>query len=295
MNEFNMPVRSVADTALWVAYFRALENERPDALFRDPFAKQLAGERGFHIANNLRDGNKQEWVWVARTYLCDQFLSREIQDGTDLVLNLAAGLDTRPYRMNVPSSLKWVEVDLPDIISYKEEILAREKPKCQLQRIALDLSDREARRRVFTQLDLQASKVAVLAEGLLIYLTTQQVAELARDLSKNQHFHSWVIDLASPMQLKFMQWTMGKELSQGGAAFKFGPPEGPEFFRPCGWEVSDVQGLLKTAAQFKRAPEGVTPSMDEPKGPMGKRQWSGVCLFHKSTFQLKNQEIGVQS
>ncbi len=289
MNELNMPVRSVADTALWVAYFRALENERPDALFRDPFAKQLAGERGFHIANTLRDGNKQEWVWVARTYLCDQFLSREIQAGTDLVLNLAAGLDTRPYRMDLPSSLKWVEVDLPDIISYKEEILARERPKCQLQRIALDLSDREARRRVFTQLDLQASKVAVLAEGLLIYLTNEQVAELAQDLANPTHFHSLVIDLASPMQLKFMQWTMGKQLSEGNATFKFGPPEGPDFFRQYGWEPKDVQGLLKTAALFKRSPEGIAPSMDEPKGPMGKRQWSGVCLFHKNPVPLTNQ------
>lgn len=282
MNELNMPVRSVADTALWVAYFRALENERPDALFRDPFAKRLAGERGFHIANTLRDGNKQEWIWVARTYLCDQFLTREIREGTDLVLNLAAGLDTRPYRMDLPPSLKWVEVDLPDIISYKEEILWHEKPKCQLQRIAVDLSDREARRKVFARVDPEGSKIAVLAEGLLIYLTTEQVAELALDLSEREHFHSWVLDLASPMQLKFMQWTMGKELSHGGAPFKFGPPEGPEFFRPYRWEAKDVQGLLKTAAQFKRSPEGMTPSIDEPKGPMGKRQWSGVCLFHKS-------------
>lgn len=282
MNERNMPVRSVADTALWVAYFRALENERPDALFRDPYAKQLAGERGFHIANTLRDGTAQEWIWVARTYLCDQFLSREIRQGTDLVLNLAAGLDTRPYRMDLPPSLKWVEVDLPDIISYKEEILGHEKPKCRLQRIALDLSDREARRRILTQLDLEGRKIAILAEGLLIYMTTEQVAELAQDLSEKEHFHSWVIDLASPMHLKFMQWTMGKQLGEGGAALQFAPPEGPEFFRPYGWETKDVQGLLKTAAQFKRAPEGSTPSMEEPKGPMGRLQWSGVCLFHKS-------------
>jgi methyltransferase (TIGR00027 family) len=283
MSGRNMPVRTVADTALWVAYFRALETERPDAIFRDPYAKRLAGERGFQIAKTLRDGDKQEWVWTARTYLCDQFLSREISQGADLVLNLAAGLDARPYRMDLPESLRWVEVDLPDMISYKEEVLAKDEPKCRLERIALDLSDRKARRELFMRLDLAANRIAVLAEGLLIYLNPEDVARLARDLSQNENFYSWIIDLASPVHLKFMQWTMGKELSQGGAALKFAPREGPEFFRPYGWEATDVEGLLKTAAKFKRSPDGASPALDEPKGPMGRRQWSGVCLFHKSS------------
>ena len=85
MSEPISTVRNISDTARWVAYFRARETERPDALFRDPYAERLAGKRGFHIANNLRDGNKQEWAWVARTYLFDQFLSREIQEGATLV------------------------------------------------------------------------------------------------------------------------------------------------------------------------------------------------------------------
>ena len=105
-------VRSISDTARWVAYFRALETERPDALFRDPYAERLAGAHGFQIASTLPDGNKHEWAWVARTYLFDQFLSRAIHDGADLVVNLAAGLDARPYRMNLPATLQWVEVDL---------------------------------------------------------------------------------------------------------------------------------------------------------------------------------------
>lgn len=278
-----MPVRNVADTALWVAYFRALETARPDAIFCDPYAKRLAGERGFEIAKTLRDGDKQEWMWMARTYLCDQFLNREISKGADLVLNLAAGLDARPYRLDLPERLKWVEVDLPDVIAYKEEILGEEQPNCHLERVALDLSDQKARRKLFTQLDHQAKKIAVLTEGLLIYLNNEEVASFAQDLSQNEHFRSWIIDLASPVHLKFMQWTMGKELSQAGASLKFAPPEGPDFFRQYGWKARDVQGLLRTAAKFKRSPEGVTPPIDEPKGPMGRRQWSGVCLFHKSS------------
>lgn len=282
MIESDLPVRSIADTALWVAYFRARENERSDALFRDPYAERLAGERGFQIANNLRDGNKQQWVWAARTYLCDQFVSREIAAGADLVLNLAAGLDARPYRMDLPAALRWVEVDLPEIISYKQEILSSEKPRCQLERVSLDLSDRAARVNLLSRLDPDARKIAVLAEGLLIYLTNDQAGALATDLAGRSHFQSWIIDLASPIQLKFMQWTMGKQLSGGGATLKFAPPEGADFFRVYGWQPEEVQGLQKTAARFNRLPAEMPPPPDEPKGPMGRLQWSGVCLLRKS-------------
>src|SRR6202521_2424018 len=158
MNEKNLSVRGVSDTARWVAYFRALETRRPDALFRDPYAERLAGAHGFQIANTLPDGNKHEWAWVARTYLFDQFLSRAIQDGADLVVNLAAGLDARPYRMHLPNTLQWVEVDLPEIVAYKEEILADEKPRCRLERISLDLSEVPARCDLFAQLDGRATK-----------------------------------------------------------------------------------------------------------------------------------------
>jgi methyltransferase (TIGR00027 family) len=282
MNELNSSVRNISDTARWVAYFRARETERCDALFRDPYAERLAGDRGFQIANTLPDGNKHEWAWVARTYLFDKFLLGEIHKGVDLVVNLAAGLDARPYRMDLPATLRWVEVDLPEIVSYKEEILGNEKPGCQLERIALDLSDRTARHKLFADLDQRAKKIVVLTEGLLIYFTSEQVGSLARDLAAGEHFQSWVIDLASPGQLKLMQRTTGEQLSEAGAAFRFGPAEGPNFFVPHGWEPKDVQGLLKTAAQFKRSPKGLLPLVLDPRGAPGKFPWTGVCLLMKA-------------
>jgi methyltransferase (TIGR00027 family) len=274
-------VRGVSDTARWVAYFRAQETRRADALFRDPFAERLAGERGFHLANTLADGNKHEWAWVARTYLFDQFLSGAIQDGADLVVNLAAGLDARPYRMDLPANLQWVEVDLPDIVSYKEEILAGEKPRCRLERVVLDLSDVPGRRKLFSELDSRAHNIVVACEGLLIYFSSDEVASLAEDLAAGPHFRSWIIDLASPGQLRLMQGTTGKQLSEAGAAFKFGPPEGADFFVPAGWEPKAVHGLLKTAAQFKRAPAELLSLLPEPKGKLGNYPWTGVCLLNK--------------
>jgi methyltransferase (TIGR00027 family) len=281
MTQLTSTVRGISDTARWVAYFRARETERTDALFRDPYAERLAGTHGFQIANTLPDGNKHEWAWVARTYLFDQFLSRAIHDGADLVVNLAAGLDARPYRMNLPATLQWVEVDLPDIVSYKEEILGNEKPRCRLERVSLDLSDIARRRALFAELDARAAKVVVASEGLLIYFTSEEVGSLATDLAGAKHFQSWIIDLASPGQLRLMQRTTGKQLSEAGAAFKFGPSEGAHFFARYGWEAKDVHGLLKTAAQFKRAPVELLSLLPEPKGNPGNYPWTGVCLLDK--------------
>lgn len=280
-DKLDSAVRSISDTARWVAYFRARETERPDALFRDPYAERLAGKRGFDIANTLPDGNKNEWAWVARTYLFDTFLLRQFHEGADLVVNLAAGLDARPYRMELPPAVHWVEVDLPEIVTYKEEILAGEKPKCSLERISLDLSDLEPRRLLFAELGRKATKIVIISEGLLIYFTPEEVAALARDLAAGSSYQSWIVDLASPGQLKLMQATTGAQLSEAGAAFKFGPPEGPNFFASFGWDPVDVQGLLKTAAQFKRSPKGLLPLVADAKGAPGEFPWTGVCLLKR--------------
>ena len=113
-------IRNISDTALLAAVYRARETERQDALFSDPFARRLAGERGEQIAKSMPFSDSNTWAWVVRTYLYDQFIAEQCQQGVNMVVNLAAGLDTRPYRMTLPASLQWVEVDLPGILSYKE-------------------------------------------------------------------------------------------------------------------------------------------------------------------------------
>jgi methyltransferase (TIGR00027 family) len=279
MNETNSTIRNISDTARWVAYFRARETQRPDALFRDPYAERLAGERGFQIANSLPEEKNHEWAWVARTYLFDTFLVRELKAGADLVLNLAAGLDARPYRMELPPSLHWIEVDLPETLAYKEEILENERPRCHLERVSLDLADLRARRLLFSDLQKLGKNIVVMTEGILIYLTSPDVESLATDLAARANFQSWIIDLASPGQIKLMQQTTGVQLVEAGAAFQFGPQEGPNFFVPYGWQPTDVQGLLNTAAQFKRSPAGLRPIVADVNGAPGSFPWTGVCLL----------------
>src|SRR5260370_2414342 len=176
-------IRKISDTACWAAIYRARETDRTDALFRDPFARRLAGTRGDQIANTIPYGNKNVWSWVTRTYLFDQFIAEQIQEGADMVVNLAAGLDARPYRMALPSSLQWVEVDLPEILTYKEEILAGEKPISALERVRLDLSNVSDRRELFSKLGQSAKRALLVSERFLTYLAPDEVGALAKDLA----------------------------------------------------------------------------------------------------------------
>jgi methyltransferase (TIGR00027 family) len=275
-------IRNVSDTALWVAVYRARESERPDALFNDPFAARLAGERGVKIVESLPSQAKHGWPMVARTWLGDRMIEECLDAGVDTVVNLAAGLDARPYRMSLPTGLAWIEVDLPDILAYKSEILRDASPTCRLERIECDLSDDGARRALFESLGRRSRNALVITEGLIIYLEPEKVDSLAKDLSAAAGFGRWMTDLASPSLLEMMRKQMGERLAQ--APMKFGPPEGPAYFRPFGWRLLQVRSYFKTAAKLGRLPWYMRPFalLPESKTPWASRTpWGGLCLFEK--------------
>ncbi|HEY6904737.1 MAG TPA: SAM-dependent methyltransferase [Candidatus Acidoferrales bacterium] len=278
------PIRHISDTALWVAVYRARESERSDAVFRDPFARKLAGEHGEEIAAAMPFAERHAWSYIARTWLVDLAIERQVLQGADMVVNLAAGLDSRPYRMSLPSSLKWIEVDLPDLLTYKKRVLAAESPRCALERVALDLTNVAARRELFNQLGREAKRVVVVAEGLIIYFNAVEVAELARDLAAPSSFQTWILDLASPALLNMLQKKIGGPLGQVGSPLKFAPWEGPEFFVPYGWKPVETRSLLHTAAKLKRLSFGMRllSLLPDPAGRKPDKPWGGVCVLENN-------------
>jgi methyltransferase (TIGR00027 family) len=277
-------VRDISDTARWAAFHRAVETERADAVFRDPLARRLAGSRGEEMYQALEAGNRPSWPWVVRTYLYDHFIADHVAKGADMVVNLAAGLDARPFRMALPESLQWVEIDLPGILDYKEDVLRDQTPRCALERVRLDLADEPARREIFDRLGERAKKAVIVTEGLLIYLTASQVAALARDLAHTPSFQSWIIDLASPGLVAMLNRHLQQPLGQAGAQLQFGPEEGPFFFNPHGWKPADVRPLLQTAAKLKRLPfwMRLLALLPASNGRQGRRPWGAVCLLARS-------------
>jgi len=278
-------IRNVSDTARWVAAYRAMETARPDALFKDPFAHRLMGERGPLIAKEMQKSIGVTWPFVSRTVVFDELIMEEVAAGCDLVVNLAAGLDARPYRMTLPPSLMWVEIDLPGIIDEKEKILRDDKPVCKLERIRLDLANVAQRRKVFADLGALSRRALVLSEGLTIYLAQDDVSVLARDLSNVPSFSRWITDLTSPGLLRMMLGRgMGRQLSDAGAPFKFAPQDGPDFFTRHGWRATDVRSLITTAGKLGRLnfPLNILWRIPNSGTFKASRPWSAVLLLERS-------------
>jgi methyltransferase (TIGR00027 family) len=249
------PVRNVSDTARWVAIYRAMETERPDALFNDPYARRLGGERGEAIVRAMPQGRSMSWPLVVRTVVMDEIIERCVAEGAATVLNLAAGLDARPYRMDLPHHLRWLHVDMPEMVDYFRTQMAGETPRCQLEFVPADLRDAATRREVFARAAAHGPVLAI-TEGLLIYLEPGDVTALARDLHDVARARWWLTDLASPMLLKFLERRWTPTLRAGNAPFRFGPSEGTAFFAPHGWKEAEFRSTWDESFRIHRTMPG---------------------------------------
>jgi methyltransferase (TIGR00027 family) len=247
-----LEIRSVSDTAIWVAHYRAVETGRADAMFRDPFARLLTGERGGQIARTFgRFGRYTEWIVLTRTVIIDDFIMEAIRGGVDAVINLGAGLDTRPYRLDLPPSFQWVEADQPHVVEFMNESLKDHAPRCRLQRVAVDLSDPVARRKLLAGAAPEAKRILVLTEGVVPYLTEEQVAGLAADLASLPRFAFWLVEYFSPRVYPYLRAT-GRSRKMVNAPFRFYPREWEAFFRKNGWVRQETHYSSEVGQRFGR-------------------------------------------
>ncbi len=258
---------------------RATESARPDALFSDPLAERLAGEHGRAIVERVPRSTRNGWWLVARTKIIDDAITEAIAAGCDRVLNLAAGLDTRPYRLDLPPDFTWVEADLPKLLTEKTQLLADQAPRCRLTRTAVDLSAPQARDAFLNEALAGATKVLVLTEGLLMYLDDSDVVALSEAI-KRPEVAWWMLDFAFPGLRKMMNKKMAGMLEN--APFKFAPANGVAYFEDLGWRTVKVESNLDAAHRFRRLPLFMRPAtwlpQTDPRHP-GRRPWGAVALL----------------
>ncbi|WP_096288023.1 class I SAM-dependent methyltransferase [Mycobacterium ahvazicum] len=272
-------ITHVSDTARWTALHRATESARPDALFHDSLAGMLAGEHGRAIVANLPRSTRNGWWLVARTKLIDDAITEAIANGCDRVLNLAAGLDTRPYRLDLPADFGWVEADLPALLAEKTQVLADQTPRCRLSRTAVDLADPRARDAFLDDALDGARKALVLTEGLVVYLDEADVVSLSQAISRPE-VAWWMLDFAGPGLRKMMNKKMPGILEN--APFLFAPENGVAYFEELGWRTVEVESLLVAAHRFRRLPMimrlAARLPQPDPRHP-GSRPWSAAALL----------------
>lgn len=249
--EKNPLVQDVSDTAFWVAAYRGLESDRPNPLFLDPLAKRLAGAHGLKITQELGTWWTVGWSVVLRTVVIDSLIRTCIEEGIDTVLNLGAGLDTRPYRLDLPTSLVWIEADFPKLLDYKIESLRDQHPRCIVEHHKIDLADDAARRALLDAVQARSRKFVVLTEGVVPYLPESTVATLADDLRHLPACRYWIVDYFAPRVLN-QRSRMKKHLQN--VPFLYKPADWQNFFAAKGWDVREMRFLIEEGMRLGRMP-----------------------------------------
>jgi len=242
---------NIADTAFWIAGFRAQETERPDAVFNDTLAKKLGGDRGVKMVANTPNSEQMAFAMVIRTSSIDRLVGIAVNKGVDTVINLGAGLDTRPYRLQLPAKLHWIEVDFEGIIDYKNKLLKDEKPACTIRRIAFDLSDRHGRKKLFAELGSKTQNALVITEGVIAYLKNEDASQLSQDIFAVPTFKYWVHDFSKG---GFRKRGHAKEKAKllKNTPFLFDVADPIPFFEKDGWKISEKINILDEADRVGR-------------------------------------------
>jgi methyltransferase (TIGR00027 family) len=258
-------LRAVAQTARWTAAARARETERPDRLFSDPFAGLLAGTDGpallrhFHTAHAAEDGNP---FLPIRTRWFDDFLRASVTSGRQVV-GLGVGLDSRAYRLSWPPGTVMFEVDQPELLSYKNELLAAEGSGagCQRRMVPVDLAQDWRARLLDAGYDPHDRSVW-FAEGLLFYLPDQLAGQTVE----------WAAELACPgsrlavdligtgvFRLRYLR-TFLRRLERAGSPWRFATDEPARFVAERGWRVDELTEPGDPGANYGRWPERANTS-----------------------------------
>jgi len=274
---------SVGSTALFVAAARALEAQKPHPVAVDPFAEIFCRAVGGQWAD-LLDGAAPDHALRSefgahfvnfqgvRTKYFDTYFVKAAAAGVRQIVLLAAGLDSRAYRLDCPDETVVFELDQPQVLEFKRAALAGVRPTSERREVAVDLRDDWPRALLEHGFD-PSSPSAWIAEGLLIYLPATAQVQLFAGIDALSARHSHVaVEEAMPMDpaeftAKQQEEKRGDSSARGGPFFQLVYNEqcepAAQWFGARGWR-SDMTPL----PNFLRAHGRPVPGPDSDAGAM---------------------------
>ncbi|MCG3749908.1 SAM-dependent methyltransferase [Amycolatopsis sp. Poz14] len=244
----------VGKTAVGVAGLRALESGRPDRLFDDPYAGAF-----FHAGRAIFEGRERHhelgMVFAHQVAIRTRFFDDFVSGGTQTVL-LAAGLDARAFRLDWPDGARVFEVDLPDVLAFKETVLSEKgaRPRCQRTTVPVDLRDDWVAALKNNGFDPDQPTVW-LAEGLLVYLSRDEaermltaVTELSAPGSRVSFEHRPDGDQDGLLERARQFGSEVTALWRGGLA-----GDAPKWLAEHGWRPETVT-VAELSVQYGREP-----------------------------------------
>jgi methyltransferase (TIGR00027 family) len=279
------PPQGVGKTAIGVARVRAQESQREDRLFDDPYAQAFVDAAPGAFRDEIKAAEQEARERqaggraaspsvsslgaafyshaVIRTRFYDDFLAAA--DCRQVVL-LAAGLDTRAFRLAWPTGTRVFELDLPEVLAFKDAVLAAggAEPGCERVTVPADLRQDWPARLAAAGFD-RTRPAAWLAEGLVIYLTAGETGRLL----------TAVTELSGPGgQLAFEHNPAGRDaltararrlpsMEQYTSLWKGGLGDAPGWLASHGWRPR-FHPLIALARSYRRPVPGSARSGSSP-------------------------------
>jgi len=268
----------VSNTALWVAAIRAIESKKENPLFVDPFAEALIGKEGYQIMEYYESFNEDKY-WISkkdqtefqhtligiRVRWFDEMVIRELkkQNMTEKqVVILASGLDMRAYRLDFPSNTSIYEVDLPEIVEWKQKKVQEigAVPKCaNLISVSSDLSKESWLGDLESKGFKKDLATIWIVEGLVIYLDADSVKRLLSNIARISPPGSVLALDVGNSCLTTGDWKQLDALKQQGNPMKFGMDYPERYMKSCGWNDVVAHQLGDKNANFGRYKMGTMP------------------------------------
>ena len=255
---------TVAKTSLLTAAMRAVETRRSESegrLFSDPYAEVLAGAEGFSLLENAIAASGDQPAIAIRTAYMDSKIGSAIKEGVRQFVFLAAGMDSRAFRMTFPNGTKIFELDRKEVFNYKQDKLGNIKPNCERITLAVDLKN-EWKNQLLEAGFKTNEPTLWLVEGLLMYLEESQVINLLNQinqLASKNNIMLFDILTRTLIEAPFMQNQL-KYLESIGAPWYFGVNEPEEFMKKFGWDSVATQAgeFAPTRWPFPTAPRSMS-------------------------------------
>jgi len=240
-------MKPISKTAFYCCGVRMRDAERDQPVCGDTYAKVFMNEPGLQILETFKDETRPNTSNVARHRLIDDLLREELLANPNLtVVIIGAGFDTRAFRLKGGT---WIELDEPQVITYKEERLPAATSENDLERISIDFATESLEEKLAPFSG--RNPVTVVIEGVLGYLEEAAIGELLETLDQLFPRHKLICDLMTREFFEKNASSIHEKLSGMGATFKFTVDKPEEVFLKNGYRQLETIPIIEKAVLFE--------------------------------------------
>ncbi len=241
-------MKPISKTAYYTCGLRMDDAAAENPICGDSFAKEFMNDEGLQIFDRFRYNTDGNIPVLYRHRIMDEVIQDFIDNNPDgQIILLGAGFDSRPYRLH---GGRWIEVDEPQIISYKNSCLPPEKCPNHVERIAADFHDNSFHEKLAVFSGVKNTLIVI--EGVFVYLEKHEIINLLKSLKALFPGHSMLCDLLSIKYFNRYCLDWHKAFEDTGSSFRITTSRPEKNIIDYGYRVGEKLSVITRAVEDGR-------------------------------------------